>query len=67
MKRYIKSNRSEEPEEHNLRVCEHCLMGIESHEGSQYTKAIFVDENDPEESKCEWCEENGFDTLYEFV
>jgi len=67
MKRYIKSNRSEEPKEHNLRVCEHCLMGIESHEGPQYTKAIYVDEDDPEESKCEWCEENGFDTLYEFV
>ena len=27
----------------------------------------YVDENDEEESKCDWCEESGFDTLYELV
>lgn len=53
--------------EHNLRVCAHCLMGIECHEGKQATMTIWVDEDDEQESFCEWCEESGFDTLYELV
>jgi uncharacterized protein CbrC (UPF0167 family) len=48
-----------------LRVCWHCLLAIESREGSQYSRAVYVDEEDPEESFCEWCEEDGFDLLYE--
>ena len=48
-------------------VCERCLMGIESHEGNQATMKHYVDEDDEEESKCDWCEENGFDTLYELI
>lgn len=48
-----------------LRVCEHCLWGIESHEGSVRSKRISVDPEDAEESMCEWCKESGFDTLYE--
>lgn len=67
MKKYIKSNLDEEEYDHPLRLCRHCLMGIESHEGKQFTREIYVDEEDEEESKCEWCEETGFDTLYEFV
>ena len=51
----------------NLRVCAHCLMAIESHEGQQVTKTIYPDEDDPIESKCDWCEDDGFDTLYEFI
>ena len=54
-------------EDHNLRVCEHCLMGIECHEGKQAVMQIWVDEDDEKESKCEWCEESGFDTLYELI
>lgn len=54
-------------EERNLRVCAHCLMAIECHEGAQATIRISVDEDDPVESRCEWCEEEGFDTLYELV
>ena len=50
-----------------LRVCKRCLMGIESHEGPQFTKHVWVDEDDPEDSKCEWCEEDGFDELYEIL
>ena len=53
--------------EHNLRVCARCLMGIECHEGSQATMTIYVDEDDEVESSCEWCKESGFDTLYELV
>lgn len=48
-------------------VCEHCLMAIESREGNQATLRHAVDENDDVESECDWCGENGFDTLYELV
>jgi hypothetical protein len=51
----------------NLRVCWRCLLGIECHEGKQVTREIPVDWEDENESTCEWCEGNGFDTLYEFV
>ena len=47
-------------------VCEHCLAAIESREGNQATLRHYVDE-DEVESKCDWCEESGFDTLYELV
>lgn len=50
-----------------LWVCEHCLMAIESHEGKQATVCRYVDEDDEVESKCEWCEDNGFDCLYELI
>ena len=54
-------------EDHNLRVCKYCLMGIECHEGKQPVLQIWVDEEDEKESFCEWCEESGFDTLYELI
>lgn len=54
-------------EREKLWVCERCLMAIESREGNQATMRHWVDEDDDEESKCEWCEEIGFDTLYELV
>ena len=52
-------------EREHLTVCEHCLWGIESHEGAQRTLRLWVDEEDPEESRCDWCGEYGFDELYE--
>ena len=54
-------------ERENMWVCDHCLMAIESREGNQATLMHWVDEQDDEESKCDWCEEVGFDTLYELV
>lgn len=48
-------------------VCDHCLMAIESHEGNQAVFMHSVDEDDDVESKCDWCEEVGFDTLYELI
>ena len=51
----------------NLWVCDRCLLAIESREGNQATLKHYVDENDDLESKCEWCEETGFDTLYELI
>ena len=50
-----------------LWVCDHCLAAIESREGNQATLRHDVDENDEKESKCDWCEDTGFDTLYELV
>lgn len=60
------ANRSGESRK-TLWVCNHCLMAIESREGNQARIAHSVDETDPEDSRCSWCEENGFDTLYELV
>lgn len=54
-------------EREHLWVCEHCLAAIESREGNQATLRHRVDEDDDVESKCEWCEEVGFDTLYELI
>lgn len=54
-------------EREHLFVCEHCLMGIECHEGKMATLIHYIDEENEEESKCDWCEENGFDTLYEII
>ena len=51
----------------NLWVCSHCLAAIESREGNQAIFPHFIDEDDEEESKCDWCEETGFDVLYELV
>ena len=48
-----------------MRVCEHCLNAIKSHGEKVWTKVIYVDESDPEESKCEFCEDEGFDTLWD--
>lgn len=48
-------------------VCSHCLTAIESREGNQAVLKHFVDEDDDVESKCNWCEEVGFDTLYELI
>lgn len=55
-----------EPRE-TLWVCEHCLMGIECHEGNQATLIHYVDEYDAVDSKCGWCGAVGFDTLYELI
>ena len=55
-----------EPRE-TLWVCEHCLMAIESREGNQATLRHSVDEMDAVESRCDWCHECGFDTLYELI
>jgi hypothetical protein len=54
-------------DEDNLKVCEHCLAAIESREGKQVTRTHYIDCDDLEGSKCEWCEEEGFDVLYELL
>lgn len=62
-------------ERKNMWVCPHCLMVIEAHEGNQAILEHDVDEEEwfdsteeyEQASKCDWCEQNGFDTLYELV
>ena len=63
----IEEEEEREEEVKPLRVCEHCLMAIESHEGTQATLRIYVDEEDENESRCDWCEETGFDVLFELI
>jgi hypothetical protein len=50
-----------------LWICDHCLAAIESREGNQATLRHAVDEDDKVESMCDWCFEDGFDTLFELV
>lgn len=54
-------------ERDKLFVCEHCLYAIESHEGNQAIMPHYIDEDNEEESKCDFCEEVGFNLLYELV
>ena len=51
-----------------MKVCEHCLMAIESREGKQITRTIDVDYADDEtELKCDWCGETEIDRLFELL
>ena len=54
-------------EREKMWVCSHCLAAIWSREGNQATLTHYVDEDDEQESYCDWCEESGFDTLYELI
>lgn len=53
-------------------MCPQCLATIESHEGRQailrHDIELEFDEEDFDEmSKCDWCEQDGFTTLYELI
>lgn len=50
-----------------LKVCRSCRMGIESREGTLPILTRYVDSESEDESTCDWCEESGFDTLYEII
>lgn len=55
-------------ERKNLWVCARCLMGIESHEGRQATLLhSALDEDEEQGLKCDWCEDDGFDELFELI
>jgi hypothetical protein len=49
-----------------LKVCEHCLMAIESREGKLATLTHYIDCDD-NESNCDWCGETEIDVLYEII
>lgn len=48
-----------------LCVCPYCIQAIEAHEGRQRAVLLWVDETDEISSKCDWCEESGYDELYQ--
>ena len=50
--------------EKNLMVCSRCLQAIISREGNQLIKTHCFDEPT---HQCEWCLNEDFDTLYEFI
>ena len=59
-------------ERETMWVCDHCLAAIESREGYLPTLRHDIclecdDENFEYMSKCDWCEEIGFDTLFELI
>ena len=58
-------------ERKNLWICERCLAAIISREGNQailpHDIALEFDEDDVEATKCDWCEQDGFDRLYELI
>lgn len=55
----------------NMWVCDHCLAAIESREGYLPTLRHDIDlefePDDVEKSKCDWCQEDGFDVLFELI
>ena len=56
-------------EPNTLKVCDHCLMAIESREGHQpilnVIDVTLADEYEMDELKCDWCGETELCTLYE--
>ena len=54
-------------EREHLCVCDRCLSAIWSREGNQARIERYVDEMDAIDSRCDWCKQVGFDTLYELI
>lgn len=48
-----------------MKVCERCFMAICSREGNLEHRVLYVDEENEQESTCEWCECSGYHKLYE--
>ena len=51
----------------HLWVCKNCFCAIEAHEGRQIHREWDVDPDDERQSKCDWCENSGYCTLYEIL
>lgn len=49
-----------------MKVCDRCLMAIESKEGKQLTIERHWD-GESEDFGCDWCGEDMFDKLHELV
>lgn len=53
-----------------MKLCPHCLLGLESREGVQPVIPVNIDPDD-HEIKCDWCgdtaDEGGFDELFELI
>lgn len=51
----------------HLWVCKNCFYAIEAHEGKQIHREWDVDPDNERQSKCDWCENSGYCTLYELI
>ena len=51
--------------ENPMRVCAHCLAAIESREGAQYARPVYLDDEDAADFFCDWCGSDIYETLYE--
>lgn len=49
-----------------MKVCDRCLMAIESREGKQLTFTHHWD-GESEDFVCDWCGEDMYDTLHEIL
>ena len=58
-------NKTKMKDKKNPHICDYCLQEMESRGERRFIKKIDVDEMNEKESKCDWCKESGFDTLYE--
>lgn len=58
-------NKTKVKDKKNPHICDYCLQEMESRGERRFVKKIDVDEMNEKESKCDWCKESGFDTLYE--
>lgn len=58
-------NKTKMKDKKNPHICDYCLQEMESRGERRFVKKIDVDEMNEKESKCDWCKESGFDTLYE--
>lgn len=47
-----------------MMVCEECYEAIQSRGECSHGKLFYVDDQDENESRCDWCNDNGFDILY---
>lgn len=65
MEKLNKYRVTDNKDEKNPHICEYCLKEMESRGERRFVKKIDVDEMNDKESKCDWCKESGFDTLYE--
>lgn len=54
----------------HMKVCESCLCAIEAHEGRQFVRTLDPYEwgvSEPEELECDFCNDSGFDQLFELI
>ena len=50
-----------------MKICYYCLANARSHGEEIYAMPFFVDANDENKSKCDFCGESGNDELYKII
>ena len=64
MREYYDSSIGKYRKTKKLLVCEACYEEIRSRGECGKGKLFYVDEENETESRCDWCDESGFDMLY---